>query len=148
MSCSGSPWFSIHKQHYLSPAVGLLPLLVFAVVCNFHDRHFIHRHLNLVSLRENLLISLNKIRSLWPAHEFCLIARTHDRYQSFDCNALCSCHGPCAVIPIWFSELNRRAAYLPPRHSFCNECDSTPSAAHYVACRPRATRGLSIEMLL
>jgi len=59
-------------------------------------------------------------------HEFCFIARTHYRYQSFDCSALCSCHGPCAVIPIWFPELNERAAYLPPRHSFCNACDSTP----------------------
>jgi len=31
-------------------------------------------------------------------------------------------------MPIWFPELNGRVAYLPPRHSFCNACDSTPSA--------------------
>ena len=29
----------------------------------------------------------------------------------------------------------RRAAYLPPRHMLCDACDSTPSAAHCVACR-------------
>ena len=51
------------------------------------------------------------------------------------CYAHCFCHGPCAVIPMWFSELNGRAACLPPRHSFWYACDSTPSAAHYVACR-------------
>jgi len=55
---------------------------------------------------------------------------SNDRYQSFDC--LCSCNGPCAVIPIWFPELNGHAAYLTPRHSLCNACDSTPSAAHCV----------------
>jgi len=32
------------------------------------------------------------------------ITRTHDRYHSFDYSALCSCHGPCAVIPIWFTQ--------------------------------------------
>jgi len=40
-----------------------------------------------------------------------------------------------SVILIWFPELNGHAAYLLPRHSFCNACDSTPSAAHCVACR-------------
>jgi len=40
-----------------------------------------------------------------------------------------------SVIPIWFPELNGRSAHLPPQHSFCNACDSTPSAAHCVACR-------------
>jgi len=62
-------------------------------------------------------------------------ALTHDQYQSFDCSALCSCHGPCAIIQIWFPELNARASYLPPRHSFCSACDFISSAAHYVACR-------------
>jgi len=29
-------------------------------------------------------------------------------------------HVPSLMIPIWFPELNGRAAYLPHRHSFCN----------------------------
>jgi len=42
-----------------------------------------------------------------------------------DASLLSNCSAP---------ELNGRAAYLPPRHSFCKACDSTPNAAHCVAC--------------